>query len=50
LEDPVTVALKDCVAPARTLAALGEMETLATSVWDPEELFAAPGEVPPQLI
>jgi hypothetical protein len=42
------VALKDCVAPALTVAELGEMEIVTAPGWDAEELFAAPGEVLPQ--
>lgn len=44
------MALKDCVAPARTVAELGETETVTAPGWDAEELFAAPGEVLPQPI
>jgi len=46
-DDPVTVALKDCVAPARTLALAGETATVTP---DPEvgvlelELFVAPAQ------
>jgi hypothetical protein len=43
---PVTVALKACVPPARTLAELGDTDTPAAL--EPEdELLPAAGEVPP---
>ena len=48
-DDPVTVALKDCVAPARTLALAGEMLTVTLEPeeedvleFEPDELFTVP--------
>lgn len=45
---PVTVALKDCVAPARTLATVGKMLTVTLEPeeevleFEPDELFTVP--------
>jgi len=47
-DDPVTVALKDCVAPARTLALAGEILTVTIEPeedvleFEPDELFTVP--------